>query len=240
MSSIFVISTIIILLCFIPIKTVKPEIVRDIKSFIGHKKYMKLINIAVISTFINSIPNADAKVPTYDDYVNGVTIRSLDKINDRVSNIDLKQTGSDVKNTKLINKINIQNIKNLLEQITKNNAIKNWDNIISLIRQEQYLDSRYFGYGSFEKLLSTENVTKQKGTEIENFREDLNFLLKQIKDIALSNRIIFFNKVDLEQINLIRDDEQNNITNNDTANDDILSLINNANDIISNMAKILE
>lgn len=60
--------------------------------------------------------------------------------------------------------------------------------------------SAHLGFKTSEELASALGVDSTKATEIESLRSDLAFELKQLSDLALSARALYFNKEDLRAV----------------------------------------
>eukprot|EP01041_Mallomonas_annulata_P012264 gene12264-25775_t len=180
---------------------VTPKLSLDMISFEKNMKYSFKCLSCISIAFSLCLP-AYAQIPTMDAYTFGTgSVRQL--------------KGSSTKKMGALNIENInsrdlvQEISNIKEYVTQ----YNWDDVRSIIKDYKIIRTKLFGAKTLNELQELFHISKDQANALEDSRENLSFVLGQLDDIAISNRVVFFNSEDLKQIALIGENEDLEIEN---------------------------
>lgn len=146
----------------------------------------------VASSIIALAPDVSiAQIPSMDEYSVGSGTRVIKKkAADTYSSDSFSITSS---------KFSVANIRDKMQKIVPEVKSELWGDVANNIRAvDGQIDSKNFGYSSFASMTSDFGIDASAGKDIESIREDLLFSVQQLKDLALSKRVLFFNKEDLE------------------------------------------
>lgn len=80
-----------------------------------------------------------------------------------------------------------------------------WDEITRDIKLIPKYGSKNLGFASLADLANNFKISSTQAKTVESAREDFAFNVGLLKDLALANRVYFFNKADLEQQELIKE-----------------------------------
>lgn len=130
-------------------------------------------------------PLANAQIPSMDDFYTSSGTKIVDKsapmIRPAQSNVEFQSFSQ------------LDPILTSLESMVMN---EQWDDIVREIKSNSVL-KQMKADTPLSFIPSQSPPTMQKISEL---REDFNFNLRQVSDAALSNRVVYFNKADLNQV----------------------------------------
>lgn len=168
------------------------------------EQYLHKLTIATASSMAMTImvlslpPPSSAQIPSFDEY----NIGSGAKIVDKQSNLPPATTAT-------ATAFSATELKRDLTTIEKYVRRGQWDEILKTINPvTKAVNAKAYGYGTMNGMTEQLGVQPEAAQSALDLREDLSFSLGQLSDFALSKRVLFFNKEDLAQINLIKSGER--------------------------------
>ena len=144
-----------------------------------------------------------AKIPSMDDYSlgSGVKIRDVES----KSAAALSAWSFDLTESKVTYKLH--RLEEIVTQISRSFDQEAWDDVIKLCRYlKKDLRTDCFGYGDLQKLSSALQLSEVRAAELDAMRAELSYLLGQVDDFSVSNRLYYFNKEDLKLTQLLMED----------------------------------
>jgi hypothetical protein len=215
------------------------------------QKFAKFITSAGIVANFAIMDPVLAGVPTMDDYNLG-SGSIVKTVKNKASNIKAEITifpEYEATDISTLVPYYQSSLKTLQTYITQHQ----WEDVLQVCKiiDTSSLQKPIFG---LNPNANTYLLDKKQTKTLENFKEELRFLLEQIRDIAISKRVYFFNRADLEQIELIKQESNNNNpqssstssatipTDIDQSTDDneIQGLLQNAQDVIVKIDEFLK
>jgi hypothetical protein len=146
---------------------------------------------------------AHAKIPSMDDYSlgSGVKIKDVES----KSAAALSAWSFDLSESKVSYKLN--RLEEIVTQISRSFDQEAWDDVIKLCRYlKKDLRTDCFGYGDLQKLSAALQLSEVRAAELDAMRAELSYLLGQVDDFSVSNRLYYFNKEDLKLTQLLMED----------------------------------
>ena len=143
------------------------------------------------SAFLNP---ALAQIPSMDDFyiTSGTKVRDVgSKVH---SNVDLAPPVFD------LNQITTEKSSGRIKDMKALIDSARWDDLRASIAYYKPLNKDFFGSSSVREMADALSVDRKKGELLEGLRAEASFALKQLDDVALSSRTLFFNKEDLKQV----------------------------------------
>ena len=143
------------------------------------------------SAFLNP---AFAQIPSMDDFyiTSGTKVRDVGaKV---PSNVDLAPPVFD------LNQITSEKSSGRIKDMKALIDSARWDDLRASIAYYKPLNKDFFGSSSVREMADALSVDRKKGELLEGLRAEASFALKQLDDVALSSRTLFFNKEDLKQV----------------------------------------
>jgi hypothetical protein len=101
-----------------------------------------------------------------------------------------------------VKEISIKNFERIMNSYDIMVQKRDWNAILTS-REAKILQTPYFGYGNVKGLADTTKLTLEEAKSLELQRETASFYIGQLLDFARSNRVIYFNSVDLQMIDEI-------------------------------------
>jgi hypothetical protein len=150
------------------------------------------LSVIIASVLITAMPAASmAQIPSFDDYAVGSgTVVVNKKTADVYSSDSFSTTASE---------FSISNLKGIMKKVGPEVKSELWGDVANNMRAvDGEIGSKNLGYSSFANMIDKLSLDSSEGKNVESIREDLAFSVKQLKDLALSKRVLFFNKDDLE------------------------------------------
>jgi hypothetical protein len=142
--------------------------------------------------------NAHAQIPTMDEYNtgSGTVIRKQPVV---AKAITMKSPEQKV--------FSIVDTKGRLKIIESFIDAKAWDDVLSEVNQMKLVSKKNFAYTSSSEAAKSLGVSQSSMASLDDVREELSFQLGQLRDLALANRVIFFNKIDLDAVEAMKSEE---------------------------------
>lgn len=180
------------------------------------------------------VSTTNAQIPTMDAYEFGSGSKI---ITDKNKNIPTK--GALTLRELSSGKLN----EFILESMPYVNGCK-WDNVRDNIARYKIIRTPLFGSSSLQQLSNYLGTSPTLTKQIEESREELSFMLGQLDDYSLSNRVVFFNSEDLKQINVIANRDVVNAASSCDATgqasiEEPLAILNSAADIAGDIDKLV-
>lgn len=144
-----------------------------------------------------------AKIPSMDDYSlgSGVKIRDMEP----KSTAALNAWSFDLSESKVTYKL--YRLEEIVTEISHSFEQEAWDDVIKLCRYlKKDLRADCFGYGDLQKLSAALQLSEERAGELDGMRAELSYLLGQVDDFSVSNRLYYFNKEDLKLTQLLMED----------------------------------
>ena len=161
----------------------------------------RLTSAYIVAAIISTVPmTVFAQIPSYDDFqqVSGT------KIVDKSKGSNLPSSTKAIATT-----FSASELKKDLQEVEKYAKNGQWDEILKTLAPiSKAVNAKAYGYGTLQGLTDSLGVSTDNANAALDLREDLSFSLGQLSDFALSKRVLFFNKEDLAQINLIKSGER--------------------------------
>lgn len=151
-----------------------------------------------------SIGTVHAKIPSMDDYSlgSGVKIRDMDP---KSAAAALSAWSFDLSESKVTYKL--FHLEEIVTQISRSFDQEAWDDVIKLCRYlKKDLRADCFGYDGLQKLSTALQLSEERAVELDGMRAELSYLLGQVDDFSVSNRLYYFNKEDLKLTQLLMED----------------------------------
>ena len=172
---------------------------REFEDFLNDKRIRQILAGSLLLSILCVPSSASlAAIPTMDTYSFGNGSLRPDKEKAKVSTI-FDTTPYDLNSLK--DKKLSKNIKSLSEQV----QMSLWDDIRLLLKKYKFVQQKYFGESSGRALADKLGISMDKLSDIESTREELSFTLGQLDDYCLSNRVIYFNTDDYNQVKKLLD-----------------------------------
>lgn len=135
---------------------------------------------------------AHAQIPSMDEFyvTSGTKIRDVSKsaaVVDTVGVLDKNKLKSGLTLSK------VYALKPLIQSAQ-------WEDLIAQIKYYKPLFAPYFGYSSIQDLSASLGGDVSSANRVDSLRDDTSFVLKQLDDVAISSRAVYFNKEDLKQV----------------------------------------
>ena len=163
----------------------------------------RLTSAYIVAAIISTVPmTVHAQIPSYDEFLVGSGTIVVDKTKKGQSNLPstIKAAATTFSAVEL---------KKDLQEVEKYAQNGQWDEILkTLAPVSKAVNAKAYGYGTIQGLTDSLGVSVENANAALDLREDLSFSLGQLSDFALSKRVLFFNKEDLAQINLIKSGER--------------------------------
>ena len=163
----------------------------------------RITSAFIVAAIISSVPmTVHAQIPSYDEFLVGSGTVVIDKSKKGQSNLPSA--------TKAIaTTFSAVELKKDLQEVEKYAKNGQWDEILKTLAPiSKAVNAKAYGYGTVQGLTDSLGVSVENANAALDLREDLSFSLGQLSDFALSKRVLFFNKEDLAQINLIKSGER--------------------------------
>lgn len=128
-----------------------------------------LIMTSLLAPWLISCNVATAGVPTYDDYQNSLS--------------GYKATTKSTTSINSFNSNNMEAVQQILSQVDSNIEKGDWDTVLKLLKSVNLQQLK----------ANAANVSNKQAYK--SLVEELSFTIGQLSDSALSNRVVFFNKV---------------------------------------------
>ena len=120
-----------------------------------------------------------------------------------------------------------------LDLIEKLIGQKSWDDTFQLTTfLKKIVNLDHFGYTSTKTLAESSDLSTEQVEKIESQKDEISFNIGQINDLALSRRVIFFNKADLEQVGLIIAEEGSEEKKQSSDEKEAVGILNDIRDLI--------
>lgn len=193
--------------------------------------YLKIVKSKLLPSLLVvslALPVA-AKIPTFDDYSSSKPATS----NAVATPIKLKEMSADVKDAVL----NLDEDVRRLSSMVDNNE---WDVIVSQYKRMKPLQQKYFGKGNKVNLASALSISDNTAEELNSMREELSTLLLGVSDVAVQNRVYFFNRDDLSQVQMLQESEEEGGTKMSTDYEEPRRLLAEAKEIAEKMKTLLQ
>jgi len=150
----------------------------------------------IAALFSITLP-CEAKIPSIDDYNfgNGAVIRTQKNALEDGKAYVVQDN----------DKLQLSRFKSEIANVRTLSKSELWDDILIKIKQFESLRKPSFGYGnanSLKEVIGSEVDVRK----LENMREDLSYLLGELEDFCISHRVIYFNKEDKKQVELIKEE----------------------------------
>lgn len=143
------------------------------------------IGIAIAPIFV-----ANSQIPMTDEFY----VTSGTKVRDPKTVVVLKPIETlDVSQMKGSNMKRVEGLKGLI-------STARWEDLRAELKYYKPIYSRYLGYKSLDELADAQGLEKKAAENLESIRDETAFELKQLDDVAISSRALFFNKEDLKQV----------------------------------------
>jgi len=152
---------------------------------------------------LSTTDTVHAKIPSMDDYSlgSGVKIRDVES----KSAAALSAWSFDLTESKVTYKLH--RLEEIVTQISRSFDQEAWDDVIKLCRYlKKDLRTDCFGYGDLQKLSVALQLSEVRAAELDAMRAELSYLLGQVDDFSVSNRLYYFNKEDLKLTQLLMED----------------------------------
>ena len=152
---------------------------------------------------LSTTDTVHAKIPSMDDYSlgSGVKIRDVES----KSAAALSAWSFDLTESKVTYKLH--RLEEIVTQISRSFDQEAWDDVIKLCRYlKKDLRTDCFGYGDLQKLSAALQLSEVRAVELDTMRAELSYLLGQVDDFSVSNRLYYFNKEDLKLTQLLMED----------------------------------
>lgn len=96
----------------------------------------------------------------------------------------------------------LSNVQDTLGSLTPMIKIEGWDDVLAATKKKPLnsLFTPYLGYGTAAGLAEAMGGDKQASKALEEGRQEAGVALQQLVDYAFSNRVIFFNSLDKQQV----------------------------------------
>lgn len=96
----------------------------------------------------------------------------------------------------------LSNVQDTLGSLIPMIKIEGWDDVLAATKKKPLnaLLTPYLGYGTAAGLAEAMGGDKQAGKALEEGRQEAGVALQQLVDYAFSNRVIFFNSLDKQQV----------------------------------------
>ena len=158
---------------------------------------------ALLLTFSSAFPPASfAQIPSFDDYNTGSGAKVVDKSSVGASNLPSSTSA-------VAAAFSPTELKRDMAEVDRYVQKGQWDEVLKTVAPvTKVLGAKAFGYGSAAALGQALGVAPAAAQGAVELSGDLQFALGQLSDFALSKRVLFFNKEDLAQINLIKSGER--------------------------------
>jgi hypothetical protein len=158
----------------------------------------------------------NAQIPMMEDYgVGSGTVVRKDNGAKEATNDGGKLTVSGMSGNFLQKKLKT------IESLTKE---KNWDAVLAETKKLKEVNVPYFGYKTRGDFMSANAVSPDVAEKVEAAREGLSFDLRQVADIALDSRVVFFNSEDLKGIAQLQDETGSVIDDSDAIKESLTLL----------------
>jgi hypothetical protein len=173
------------------------------------KRWRSILGSVIIATTFPTHYMAQAQIPMMDEFY----VTSGTKIRDPKAKIEMKEMPVlDITQIKGTNMDRVNAIKGLI-------AAARWDDLREEIRFYKPICETYFGYNGIADIAEVLDMSKAQADKIENARADVAFQMKQLDDLAISSRAIYFNKEDLKQVENLYLEESSKSRENENISD---------------------
>ena len=160
-----------------------------------------LLLFSAVAAF--SPPPSFAQIPSFDDYNVGSGAKVVEKSSVGASNLPSSTT------TAAAAAFSPTELKREMAIVDNYVQKGQWDEVLKTVAPvTKVLGAKAYGYGDSKALGQALGVSPEAARGAVELSSELQFALGQLSDFALSKRVLFFNKEDLAQINLIKSGER--------------------------------
>ena len=170
----------------------------------SYKKVNKALNFGaslIIGCSFLSFPTPSySQIPSMDEYntASGTVLPGRKKVVGKPESAVVKAA------PEVFNPMQVRITLAQIDQYISDDPAK-WDEITRDIKLIPKYNSKNLGFASSTDLANNFKISSSQAKDVESAREDFAFNVGLLKDLALANRVYFFNKADLEQQELIKE-----------------------------------